>query len=412
MPSKLSFLANFEPDTNNQALNIIFLEIPYVLYYRDYDLAHTRRMQSGTIEQIKSYSAIREKISNDNLANFNAYDLSALLGFDERSLTNLRKLCDKYHAKIVISNSWGVAKSLGELKAFYAVHNLDRYIIDSIDCVDSQHVQQWLEQHNDEINSYVILDGRDHGLTRCFGLRHVKPDRLFNEDGLYENAASSLAKRMDRRHSLGRLLLEAIENNCPTLSHVEINDNVLSELKLSYGCDTNTITARIFNALKQNRFITHLTLHHFSQDVPLQALLADFLLHTPMKLEYLNISENKLDNFSSLTAVLDGHARHIPHIVLSANPVGTNAQKGLAQWIMHYPKPLQIDLNLKAMPIDGWLVEAVEHNKYVRLYVMKDSFGAITKAINHNVLVNLIESGRIIFCTDQNDLRQVSRLGF
>lgn len=397
---------------SEQTLNIVFLEVVYVLYCSSLDdREHQERMQTGKIDQIKTHPKITEKIPSSMLETLDKYDLSAVLGFSTKAVENLCRLCDENNAKIVIASSWGSKKNLAQLKALFFVSNFGEYILDSISDINAKKVEKWLVDHSAQVNSFVILDGRDSGLSNRFSERYVHCNKLLSDDSLLYKATNILGRSLQFENSTPKLFLDAIEKNSSQVTHVEFKTENMSALKMGFGWDTQTLMNRLFSALEQNQFITHLTLQDFYQDecdldtqkklnADLLGRIAALLLKSPMKLEYLNIAHNKLGNFNALLAVLDGHTLHIPHVCFNANPLGVDEQKTLAEWMKTYPTPIRIDLDLSGSgwgryPLDGCIINAVEQNKNIHIYVKEDLISAISTPINQESLSKLISSGRI-----------------
>ena len=345
------------------------------------------------------------------LETLDKYDLSAVLGFPTKAVENLRRLCDENNAKIVIASSLGCKKNLAQLKALFSVINFDEYILDSISYINAKEVEKWLVDHSAQVNSFVILDGHDSGLSNRFRERYVYCNKLFSDDALFHKATNILGRSLQFENSTSKLFLDAIEKNSPQVTHAEFKTENISALKTGFGWDTQTLMNRLFSALEKNQFITHLTLQDFYHDecdcdtqkklnADLLERIASFLLKSPMKLKYLNIAHNQLGNFNALLAVLDGHTLHIPHVCFNANPLEVDEQKTLAEWMKTYPIPIRVDLDLSGSgwgrcPLDGCVINAVEQNENIHIYVKEDLISAINTPINQESLSKLIALGRI-----------------
>lgn len=91
-------------------------------------------------------------------------DLGAIVyDWDKVAVRQLRKLCRKANAEIVISSDWRCYSPLWRLKAFFRLHKLDEYItgvtIESKDGNRAFEVAEYLKE-NPDIDKFVILDDR------------------------------------------------------------------------------------------------------------------------------------------------------------------------------------------------------------------------------------------------------------
>ncbi|MCE3238856.1 MAG: Ankyrin repeat (3 copies) [Gammaproteobacteria bacterium] len=196
--------------------NIIFLDIDGVIYCGSIDdREHQKRMRTGEINNVKSYQSIIELIPDSMLNTLDKYDLSAVLGFSKKAINNLKKLCETYNAKIVISSSWRESKSLEQIKALFSISNFSEYIIDCTPQLSypynrGSEIESWLLKHSHQIRSFVILDDCKFDIPERFGERFVLCNRLFSDDLLYQKASNILGQPCKYESSESKLCPDAI----------------------------------------------------------------------------------------------------------------------------------------------------------------------------------------------------------
>lgn len=186
------------PPQKWRPLNIVFLDITYVLYCGPHeDKEHTKRMNNrGAMDRVKSDPRITRVIPSSMVGMFSPYNLSAVLGLSAEAINNLCRLCEENDAKLVISSRGYEVESLAQLKMLLSISHLsEKYILDSIPSLHAREVNEWLLQNQGQVNSFIILDGRDdvRGLSN-FGERRVYCDTLFSEHALFLAATELLKK--------------------------------------------------------------------------------------------------------------------------------------------------------------------------------------------------------------------------
>ncbi len=136
---------------------VIFLDIdgvlqPHINQARfEYDLEALRR-------------TIADDFGDDSYLDFDKYDLGAIYyDWDKKAVERLRNLCQDFGAEIVVISDWRLSKSLGQLKAYFRIHHLDRYVTDQTDEAGTHphyragEVKDYLDSHP-EIERFVIID--------------------------------------------------------------------------------------------------------------------------------------------------------------------------------------------------------------------------------------------------------------
>lgn len=423
MLKRKSFIeeANSKLRENDRDIIIIFLDIDGVIYVGSgSDREHQKRI-SSEMNDIYSHPSIKEKIPADILKTLNKYDLSAALGFDNNSLNNLRALCDKYNAKIVVSSSWREGKNLDQLKGLFSIHGLESYIIGYTPKLDYPHnrgeeIESWLLSYPEKIKSFVILDDCEFDFYKRFPDRFVECNKLFSDMLLYEKADQILQKTLSRQTSKASLCWSAIEQNSAQVREIEIDLPMIIELKILHGLNHNLLLDNLFTKLERNDYITRLSLRHIlfeatlenenseaaSTDSPNDMFInkiTALLKNTLMKLEYLNISNNNLTDIGKLLNIMDGLNLHIPHICLDSNPLKN--QNNIAAWMKTYPKPIRIDMHLEGLGnIDKCIIDAIASNPNICLHTRED---LLPSSIEQDIVSQLRSSGNLQIAKKPDD---------
>lgn len=179
---------------NNEDINIVFLDIDGVLL-RSTDGHANKEAYHENLPFIQSKLGEAYKT-------LELYDIGATLRFSKEAVANLKSLCEKINAQIVISSAWrnpeDREKSLRRLRLLFKLWDLDQLIIDEtphlrfISNINTRaaEIQAWLDRYqNGRINSYVILDDID--LSREFPNNFVHTeDRMFFSEQHLEKALS------------------------------------------------------------------------------------------------------------------------------------------------------------------------------------------------------------------------------
>ena len=174
----------------NNAINVVFLDIDGVLL-TDSDGGSNREAYNKNLPFIQSKLGEAYK-------ELDLYDIGATLRFSKEAVDNLKRLCEKTSAQIVISSQWRHSsdreRSLRRLRLLFKLWDLDQLIIDETPHLygRDKEIQSWLDEYkNGRINAYVILDDID--LSREFpnNLIHTK-DKMFFSDKHLDRALSIL----------------------------------------------------------------------------------------------------------------------------------------------------------------------------------------------------------------------------
>ena len=98
--------------------------------------------------------------------------------FDRGSCENVRRLCEKYGAGIVITSSWRNVYSFSELKAIFSIVDLGQYVLAAAPLGTSR--KDVIGRMLDRLapDSYVVIDDID--LSGVYGCRAICPHTLFD----------------------------------------------------------------------------------------------------------------------------------------------------------------------------------------------------------------------------------------
>jgi hypothetical protein len=156
-------------------IKVIFLDIDGVLLKDGWGDDNEKAYQ-------KNLAYIKEKLGSKADA-LSLYDIGATLRFNKDAVNHLKALCEKNNAKIVISSHWRVCnnkeKSMEKLTSLFKLWDLDTFIIDVTPTTyksRAHEIQQWLDE-NQNVESFVILDDVDSGLSKAFGEQFVNTSK-------------------------------------------------------------------------------------------------------------------------------------------------------------------------------------------------------------------------------------------
>lgn len=120
--------------------NIIFLDFDGVM-----DTALQLPMVEGTRKEK------RKEIKTDKYG----------ILFDKEPVENLEKIIDATHADIVIHSSWKIGMSVEYLQEMWKARELPGKVIDKTPDINfyvDDEIEAWLEEHEAEVDKYVIID--------------------------------------------------------------------------------------------------------------------------------------------------------------------------------------------------------------------------------------------------------------
>lgn len=136
---------------------IVFLDIDGVMQ------PHTNQMRFKHDRE-----ALRKKLAKDlddnSYLKMDEYDLAAVYyDWDREAVERLRNLCRDFSAEIVISSDWRLHIPFKQLKAYFRIHQLDRYVTDktgnrgAAPHYRAGEVKDYLDSHP-EIERFVVID--------------------------------------------------------------------------------------------------------------------------------------------------------------------------------------------------------------------------------------------------------------
>lgn len=81
--------------------------------------------------------------------------------FDLKCVQILKEICREYEAKIVVTSSWRINKTISQLKELFSHYDLDMYIEDKLmDNIDYTERENGIKDYiiRNRINNYIIID--------------------------------------------------------------------------------------------------------------------------------------------------------------------------------------------------------------------------------------------------------------
>lgn len=138
------------------------------------------------------------KYNKEEYLQMDKYDLGAIYyDWDKKAVERLRKLCVDVPAEIVISSDWRVFSPLSRLKDYFRLHDLDRYVVATIEMLPGRNrceeVTDYLKK-NPDVHRFVILDDDSYWkFDEYYPEQFVYCDRIFDEES-YKKALNILTK--------------------------------------------------------------------------------------------------------------------------------------------------------------------------------------------------------------------------
>ncbi len=366
-----------------QTAKIIFMDVEYVVYCTSLNDRQHQQRSRNDVDTIHSHPTLTEKISEQDLKTLDKYDLSCVLGFDVQAVQHLISVCESQGARIVLGSQWGHVNTLEKQKALYAVPGFSQYIVDNVKDIDSLTIAAWLIKNSASVNSFVVLHGRNPRFVSDLGSRVVSCSNLFSEQNL-QQAIQQLNTPIDFTQSIEKMELDSIERNSSQRTEFVLDAAKILNSQIGFGWDTNTFLTKLFLALEQNNHLTKLSFHGVEKNalaldgnnvkIDLLKRINQLLQIGKMHLEKLDLAENNLTNINELIEILDGKNCHIPYLCFSHNYLNVEGQAAIANWLVHYPKPLTIEIHSNSNYLTTHLLSAVVANSNIRLVTAEHSF--------------------------------------
>ena len=133
---------------------IVFLDIDGVI---DTGISRTHPLPDRQLLE-----ELSEKTGNPVYRTMNPGDVSAALQWDKESMENLKSFLDEFDAVVVMESTWVLTNSLEEIKALFALWDMDSYIIGIIPDRRRKDagIDQYVREHAREMGNYLIFDDR------------------------------------------------------------------------------------------------------------------------------------------------------------------------------------------------------------------------------------------------------------
>jgi hypothetical protein len=171
-------------------MKVIFLDIDGVLqpgtqYRFDHDMD---KLKDDLIQTNPGYETIDK------------HDIGATYyDWDKTAVSLLTELCEKTGAQIVISSGWRFFASLQELRLLFSIHQIDKYVFDTLGTESTEQkryeeIQDYLESHNNVTHFVIIGERYAYSFTEQFPLNVVYTDWVLTEKDC-EKAAMILENR-------------------------------------------------------------------------------------------------------------------------------------------------------------------------------------------------------------------------
>ena len=142
---------------------VLFLDIDGVMQPTDQRF-YGNRFKLPPEERERFPEMIAKKTGIEHLKVLDKYDVAAVyLDWHEAAVKNLKSILEGCtpNVEIVLSSNWRETKSLQDLKALFAIHGLDGYLVDAcptdLFCTKAQGIEMYLEEHP-LLRNYVIVD--------------------------------------------------------------------------------------------------------------------------------------------------------------------------------------------------------------------------------------------------------------
>ena len=142
---------------------VLFLDIDGVMQPTNQRF-YGNRFKLPPEERERFPKMIAEKTGIEHLKVLNKNDVAAVyLDWHETAVKNLKSILEGCtpNVEIVLSSSWRETRSMQDLKALFAIHGLDGYLVDAcptdLFCTKAQGIEMYLEEHP-LLRNYVIVD--------------------------------------------------------------------------------------------------------------------------------------------------------------------------------------------------------------------------------------------------------------
>jgi hypothetical protein len=160
---------------------------------------HEKFQQLNSNEQLIAYIRTHWSMLEKHFGFDSVKEFLKCACWDPQHMLRIKRLCEKFDARIVVSSSWRNGRTPSQLKNLFSVWGLENYVIgktkDGHVLDRANDIKDWLNYNKGKVERYLILDdGYVAALTQMFGDKfvHCKTSEGFT-DRAYTKAVAALA---------------------------------------------------------------------------------------------------------------------------------------------------------------------------------------------------------------------------
>lgn len=198
----------------------------------------------------------------------NRYDIGAVrYDWHPEAVANLKTLCARGGAKIVVSSSWRDDKPLPLLRLLLRMHDLDGLAVGETPAVGPRdlEIQEYLVSHP-EIRRFVIVDDSfADTLGRRFPRQFVNTSRWLDA-GALEQALSALRRRPRKRDLAALADFDALVRRDPALTRLSLDLEEMSFIQRRRGLGRHAFVRALCEGVEQGPALASLTVRGLFQE--------------------------------------------------------------------------------------------------------------------------------------------------
>ncbi len=309
--------------------------------------------------------------SDEGYGDLNKYDIAAVYyDWHEKAVENLRSLCEKSGAEIVISSEWRTSKTLDQLKLLFRIHTLDQFVTDVTDKLSHYardiQIEEYLIQHP-EIDLFVVIDDSfDSKLERRYPEQFVHCDtyshRMFDKE-CHDKALAIIDRAPSEKESLEALkLLDDVQKNAKEVIRAEFPLRKTTLIRRRKRISADELLDELCDVLATNTHLEEIAIQGVGHDFPIMEnygrRVGDKIGKAIFKnssVKRLDLSDNSLDDISGLIASLEARETKLELLDLRKNRLTDAGREALARYIRGVQWPLRLKLEDSCHEL-GWAV--------------------------------------------------------